>query len=169
MVGGPGVSYRGEFLSSANKALSSNPSITTKSKQTESTAMVLLPGVPPQQLCITVYARCWSMTAGQHTPGFPAPQEKGAEGLHSTFQASLGYMLIKTLPRGQRNSVGRHSNEQRVTKSHIPHSTGGQTAFHMVTGAVGRVQQEWRSGGKGRVRRALQGHYSQQCSKTPRC
>ena len=41
MVGGPGVSYRGEFLSSANKALSSNPSITTKSKQTETTQSFL--------------------------------------------------------------------------------------------------------------------------------
>lgn len=169
--GGPGISYGGEFLSSAHKALSSNPSITTKSKQTGSTAMVLLPGVPPQQLCITVYARCWSMTAGHHTPGFPVPQEKGSEGLHCTFQASLGCMLIKTLPQGQQNSVRRHSNEQRDTESypHGPHITGGQTAFHMVTGAVGRVQQEGEERKEGKGEKELQGHYSQQCSKTPPC
>lgn len=78
----------GEFLSNAHKALSSNPSITTKSKQTESTAIVLL-SESAASTAAYEYALCWSMTARTRDPSSSgkrgrrsAQQVPGQPGLH---------------------------------------------------------------------------------------
>lgn len=87
----------------------------------------------------------------------PVPQGKEAEGLHSKFQVSLGCMLVKTLPpKGNKTAYADTEVNGGVSRpypmaSHYSRAHSRQehhTPFYMVTGAMGRVEQRRRRGGK---------------------
>lgn len=148
---------------------SSNPSITTKSKQTEKPSY----GIPPGECCLnTVYKVC---TLLEHEGTHQGSQflRRRWQKVCKASQASLGCIPLNTLP--QKDNKTAYTNTEMnegVTKPypHGPHITVGrqQTRTSHSTSHADRCcgeSTEGKGGEEGRVRRAL--HGQSQHSKAP--